>query len=146
MESLFLLILIRKVEVFVICIAEIKLSIVLFVIMCDIIKDVKFSLVWKRWEAFNKKFWFKFLFVLFLYSTFSYACIFSRELSFNASMSIFCKDFSVVSPEFFFTNFIFMHFLSFLISVVQVIDKTFEFSQKDSVQKGIIICKYLTLS
>ena len=45
MESLFLLILIRKVEVFVICIAEIKLSIVLFVIMCDIIKDVKFSLV-----------------------------------------------------------------------------------------------------
>ena len=33
-----------------------------------------------------------------------------------------------------------MHFLSFLISVVQVIDKTFfEFSQKDSVQKHIIL-------
>ena len=86
-------------------------------------------------------------FFLFCFSTALFpVCKFSKELCFNTAMSIFCKDFSIVSAEFIFRNFIFMHFLSFLLSVVQVIDKYFfEFSQKDSVQKGIIICKYQTL-
>ena len=43
MESLFSLILVGKAEVFVICMVEIKLSIVLFEIRCCITKDVKFS-------------------------------------------------------------------------------------------------------
>ena len=44
MESLFSLILVGKAEVFVICIVQIKLSIVLFEVRCCVIKDVKFPL------------------------------------------------------------------------------------------------------
>ena len=44
MESLFSVILVRKAEVFVICIVQIKSSIVLFEVRCCITKDMKFSL------------------------------------------------------------------------------------------------------
>ena len=43
MQSLFSLILVGKAEVFVICMVQIKLSIVLFEVRCCITKDVKFS-------------------------------------------------------------------------------------------------------
>ena len=156
MESLFSLILVEKAEVFVICMVQIKLSIVLFEVRCCITRREVFTAKsrvgltgWGKFEKdeklLMKNFGLNFFNTLLLCSTFSYVCKFSRELCFNTPMSIFCKGFSIVYIEFFFRNFIFMHFLSFSISVVQVIDKYFEFSQKDSVQEGIIICKYPTL-
>ena len=44
MELLFSLILVRKAEAFVICIVQIKSSIVLFEVRCCVTKDVKFLL------------------------------------------------------------------------------------------------------
>ena len=59
MESLFSLILVGKAEVFVICIVQIKLSIVLFEVRCCVIKDVKFplpkvELVWQGGTSLKK--------------------------------------------------------------------------------------------
>ena len=127
MESLFSLILVGKAEVFVICMVQIKLSIVLLEVRCCITSSfyrkrrqvftTKSRVGLTRWGKFDKdekllKKSFGLIFLL-LCSTFSYVCKFSRELCFNTPMSIFWKDFGIVSAEFFFRNFIFMHFLSF---------------------------------
>ena len=117
MESLFSLILVGKAEVFVICMVQIKLSIVLLEVRCCITSSfyrkrrqvftTKSRVGLTRWGKFDKdekllmKSFGLIFFFLLLCSTFSYVCKFSRELCFNTPMSIFWKDFGIVSAEFF---------------------------------------------
>ena len=69
-----------------------------------------------------------------MFANFPESCVSTRQ------WVLFARILVLFQLRFFFRNFIFMHFFSFLIRVVQVIDKTFfEFSQKDSVQKHIIL-------